>query len=327
MALVLLLAACETVVDVPPPPHTPELVAQAFFTADSLWAVRVTHTVPFTSAEAPGFVDSATVEIWTGDRLVAQPVLADSGTYVATGPGAQTGVPYTLRVSAPGYPGVEGHDALPAPPRILDFRERAIPPTDSTSRRRLTRIELTIEDPPGEHNLYGLLLVQARWTLDRRTGQVKSLPPALFPFESDDPVLGESLLDFLDTDKTIYREAFFPDDPFDGRTHTIELDFQYDASRPDAPVELGRVFALVVLTVSDDFYAYWTTAGRQFLTNENPFAEPLRVASNLSRGFGVFAGLQYRLYPLRAGTFAPAADSLCGLVGGRLPICNGLEVP
>ena len=104
------------------------------------------------------------------------------------------------------------------------------------------------------------------------------------------------------------------------------FDFQYDESRPDAPVELGRVFGVVLLTVSDDFYAYWTTASRQVFTNENPFAEPLRVASNMSRGFGVFAGFQYRLYPLRAGTLSATADSLCGLVAGRLPICGGLPI-
>ena len=69
---VLLFGACETVVDVAPPPHDQQLVAQGFFTPDSLWVVRVTHTVGYTSPEAPGFVDDATVEVWQEGQLRAQ---------------------------------------------------------------------------------------------------------------------------------------------------------------------------------------------------------------------------------------------------------------
>ncbi|MDX1429146.1 MAG: DUF4249 family protein, partial [Rhodothermales bacterium] len=83
-------------------------------------------------------------------------------------------------------------------------------------------------------------------------------------------------------------------------------------------------FAVAVLSLSEDFFRYWKTAGDQAFSNENPFAEPLRVHSNLSGGLGVFAAFQYDLVPLAAGTESFASVTLadlCTLSGLSLPIC------
>lgn len=326
LGLALTLAACETVVDVPPPEHDSRLVAQSFFSRDSLWVVRVTHTVPFTASTPPGFVDSATVEVWDGDQLVAQPARSDSGTYVATGRGAKEGGEYTLRIEAPGFPSIEGSDALPSSPQITAFQTTPVQPADPTSRRRITQIDITLDDPSDIDNYYGLLVLQARWRENRQTGRLTPMAPSLFPFGSGDPALGESTFDFLDTDKTLYREAFFTDGLFDGSSYTIDVDIQYDTPRPEATVVIRRTFAVALLSVSEDFYRYWKTANEQALTNENPFAEPLRVHSNMTGGFGVFAGFQYRLFPVGAdslGTGGVRLDDLCRFLGRRLPLCSG----
>jgi hypothetical protein len=328
----LALVACETVVDVPPPDHDPKLVAQSFFSTDSLWVVRVTHTVPFTASIPPGVVDSATVEILRGNQVIAQPALSDSGTYVATGPGAREGESYTLRVDAPGFPSLEGTDTLPLSPPVTSTNVTAVPPSDRTSLRRIRQVDITIDDPPSPGQYYGVLVVQARAKVDRRTGQVSPLPPSLFPFETDDPAFGESELDFLDTEKARFREAFFPDDFFDGSTYTLDFQIQYDAPSPDASVAIRRAFAVVFFSVTEDFFRYWETANEQAITNENPFAEPLRVHSNLEGGPGVFAGFRYRIVPVDVGGWTPDSlgagpfplRDLCRIVGTRLPLCPSI---
>lgn len=320
------LAACETVVDVAPPPHDPKLVAQSFFTPDSLWVVRVSHTVPFTDAGPPELVDDATVEIWDGERLVAQPTRSDTGTYVAIGRGARPGRTYTLRVDVPDFPSIEGRGALPGPVPVGAFQTTPVQPADTASRRRITQIDITLDDPPDVNNFYGLLVLQARWREDRQTGQLTPMMPSLFPFQSSDPALGESAFDFLSTEQTLYREAFFTDGLFDGSTYTIDFTIQYDAPRPEAPVVIQRVFAIALLSVSEDFYRYWKTANEQALTNENPFAEPLRVHSNMTGGFGVFAGFRYRIFPVgidRLGVGGFQLGDLCPFLGSRLPLCTG----
>ncbi len=331
LTTVMLFCACETIVDVTPPPHEDRLVAQGFFTPDSLWVVRVTNTVGYSSPEAPGFVDDATVEVWEEGHPRAQLAWADSGTYAVTGSGPVMDTRYTLRVSAPGYPPVEGSDVLPLPVPVTAFNETVVHIGDSTvSRRQLTQIEITLDDPPDVDNYYGLMVVQARWIEDRTMGQVTPLPPSLFIFESDDLALGESAFDFLNTEKTFYLEAFFTDGLFNGSTYTLDFDIQYDTPNPIADVVVRRVLAVVLLSVSEDFFRYWKTAGRQALTNENPFAEPLRVHSNMTGGFGVFAGFQYRIFPLGASSVGVGGfglSDLCRLVGNALPICGaGLPV-
>lgn len=326
LLLTVAMGACETVVDVQPPEHEPKLVAQGFFSPDSLWVVRVSHSVPFTASGPPELVDSATVEIRQGDRVVARPTRADTGTYVARGRGARQDRPYRVTVKAPGFPTIEGSDSLPAPPPVTAFQTTPIEPADPSSRRQITQVSLTLDDPPDPKNYYGLLVLQARVKENRKTGQITRMPPSLFPFRSDDPALGESLIGDLNTEKTRYREAFFPDDPFDGTTRTLSFTIQYDAPHPDANVVIHRGFAVALLSVSTDFYRYWETANEQSIVSNNPFSEPLRVHSNMENGLGVFAGFQYRLFPVGADTLGAGGiqlRDLCRFLGNRLPLCRG----
>jgi hypothetical protein len=310
------------------PPHEPQLVAQGFFAPNSPWAVRVSRTVGYGDAADPGFVDDATVEVWEGEQRLARLARRDTGTYVGVDPLPVPGKTYTLRVSAPGYGSTEGTDALPGPVPVSAFREHVIELDDTTRiTRRILQVDLTLDDPTGIANYYGLLVFQVRWQEDIRTGQIRWLPPSLFGFESDDPVLGESPLAFLNTDKTYYIEAFFPDTDFDGERRTLTFDVQYDASRPDAAVITHRAFAVVFLSLSHAFYHYWKTAEQQALAGPNPFAEPVRVYSNLSGEFGVFAGFQVRFFPL-GGTSSEVLQTginqLCHLAGPGLPFCSAI---
>lgn len=331
LSSVALLAACETVVEVEQPPHEPQLVPAGFFTPDSAWVVRVSRSVAFTDTLQPGYVDSAMVEVWSEGRRMAQLPQVRPGTYVATGQGAVPGKTYTLRVAAPGYPATEGHDALPPPPQIASFRDTLIRGSaDVPARRRMLHIELTVDDPPGE-SFYGLQVYQLRLVRDRQSGTTQLLTPTLFPFESDDPALGESPLDVLDTDKTRYREAFFSDALFDGERRTLDFEIQYDAPPPGADRRIRRAFVVLFISASEDFYRYWKTAGEQLVTGENPFAEPLRVHSNMSGGLGIFAGFRYRLLPLGLDTLGLGgldARRLCEAAqpsGARLPVvCEAL---
>jgi len=314
------------VVDVPVPPHESQLVAQSFFSPGSPWSVRVTHSVGYTSPDRPGLIDDATVEIWANDQLVERLPRSNAGTYVSQAALPQADTRYTVRIAAPGYTTTEGHDALPSPVPVTHFQETVVQDgADTNAQRRILNLRITLDDLADEDNFYGLGILQGRWIEDRQSGTVTLLPPSLFGFESNDPVFGESAFAFLDTEKSYYREAFFSDDLFAGRTHTLDLDIQYDATPPDAQVIVRRVFTVIVLSISEDFFRYLKTASNQSLTNENPFAEPLRVHSNMTNGFGVFAGFQHRAFPLSVdsvGTAPITSADLCRLAGLTHPICQ-----
>lgn len=302
----LALAGCEAVVDVDLPPHESQLVAQGFFAAESLWVVRVTSSVGFTGPQSPGFVEDATVEVWAADRLVARLARADTATYTAVGgQRPQPGVPYTLRVSAPGFTSVEGTGALPDPPQA-GFSHTV--ETGATPTRRVVRVEMTLTDPVGPTR-YALQLLHLRALVDPQAGTVTPLPPALFPFASADETLGDPFPNPLDPDNPVYYQALFPDDGFDGAARTVAFEFAYDESPPPpSGPAVRRAFMVVLLSLSDDLYRYAQTAPEQALFGDNPFAEPLRVHSNMSNGLGIFAGFQPSAYPI-------LTDSLPGVPG------------
>ncbi len=321
--IVLIVCSCETVVDVPPPEFTPSLVAHGFFTSDSLWAVKLTKSIGFTEAGSPDDVDDASVEIWNNEVLIANPTRRDSGLYVATGKPNNPGSTFTLRASSPTAGSVVAHDELPSPVRIVRTAEIHTRQPDSLSRRNVYTVELDLIDDASTDDYYGIALLQVRWRLNRKSGAITPLPAGFFQFESDDEVLGESPFDILSNEKSIYYEAFFSDDLINGTTHTISFDLQYDDPSPKAEIIVQRAFAVVLLSVSKDFYSYWTTAGDQLFTNQNPFSEPLDVHSNVENGLGIFAGFEYQIIPLtQAGAPSMLANEACLLIGPYLPVCG-----
>ena len=317
------LLGCETVVDVAVPESSPILVAQGFFTADSAWAVRVQRTIAFTSAQKPSLVNDAIVEVWREGGPPFALAWADSGSYYSAGPRPNAGDLYEIRVSTSQGEVLTGNDVLPALPPLIEHKARFVESDGSEDKgRRVVDVELTLDDPEGASEFYALFLVQLRLTEDKRNNQWQPQPPSLFLFESNDPALGESDLDFLDLDKKQYYEAVFTDEVFDGSIYTIDFSFEYDLPSLGAEFITHRGFAVLLLSVSEHFYEYWKTANRQAFTNENPFSEPLRVHSNLNGGLGIFAGFQFRVIPAAVDTFT--LESTCRQSGVEPSLCDSL---
>jgi hypothetical protein len=304
ITLASLTGGCETVVDVDVPQANPRLVAQGFFTADSLWAVRIHESAPFTSPAAPRLIENAVVEITGSGEAPLQLIRTDSGIYTGRGFVPRAGQRYSLHAAAPGLPPTTGADVLPAAPAIVGYAAvLSARDVGIRSSRHVVEVKMTLEDPPNEPNRYGLLVIQARLSENKVSNQWRLLPPSLFLFESDNPAFGQPDFGFLDMEKEQYLAAFFTDETFDGQTYGLDFSFQYDLAGPDADLVTHRAFGIVVLSVSEHFYSYWKTAVRQAFTNENPFAEPLQVHSNMSAGPGIFAGFQFQVYPAALDTF------------------------
>ena len=60
------------------------------------------------------------------------------------------------------------------------------------------------------------------------------------------------------------------------------MDEQYTSNQYDLKVRF--------LTLSRDFFEFATSYQKQKLNNNNPFAEPTQVYSNIENGLGIFAG-------------------------------------
>ena len=297
--LAVLLGACETVVEVPLPEHEAQVVAQSFFAPDSLWKVQVSNTVSFTSLAEPVGVVDATVEIWEGERLVERLPHRGAGTYASAARTPERGKQYTLRVSAPGHADAEGQARLPEPPQVVAFKQYPIE-IDTLIGLHVTRFEIELADPPGEDNFYGLQLRQQIEIINYNASEVTTTPWRRSSFASKDPVFNDS--DVFDPEIRFYQDALFNDDFFAGRTYTLEFEIRYTDRGTDPNIEVNRSFQIFFQSVSEDYFRYWKTAELQDQVGENPFAEPVQVHSNMTNGFGIFAGYRFEAWAYSAGS-------------------------
>ena len=277
--LLTALTACEQVIEPDLPDHTPRLVLQAFFTADSSWSAYVGRSAGILEPLPPGerAVAGASVELLDGDHVVEKlRFLEWPPIYVLDENPLEAGRSYSLRVSAPGFATIRATDAVPLP--VAASAEPYVSRADVVSHA----IRVEIQDPPGETNYYQVSI----HSYDRSGRREWS-------FSTRDPSImgrGDSEGSPIEEEGWHGSAPFFKDTLFDGRTHRIELiKLTSDSAYSD------RIH-LQVLHISETYYEYLKTAHIHDETADNPFAEPLGVHGNVENGYGIFAGYSSRTF-------------------------------
>ena len=121
----ILLSACETVIDIDPPDYSSELSVVSKFSPDSVWSALITRTIPLGAIDDTSsiFLSDATVMIYEEDRLVDQLLYdGEEGWYVSSGlTKPQSNIRYRMVAEVPGYPPVSATSMAPAPPIISEI--------------------------------------------------------------------------------------------------------------------------------------------------------------------------------------------------------------
>lgn len=291
---VIAFAGCELIIEPDLPDHTPRLVIKAFFTPDRGWAASVSRSAGILDP-SPGserLVTAANVELLSDGRVIDRlPFLQGERVYASEKP-LQAGRSYSLRVSAPGFETVHASDILPEmiPTSVVSYHLE----TSDSDHGELGVIEITdlliklqIQDPPDEENWYQIRVIAP----DRRGRYDKHFSTRDASIVTDnrieDPVL-EGVEPFVGT------EPFFKDVLFDGESHEIELSlthFEIESSQE-------RKIWLQIRHISEVYYRHLRSALLQKTTDDNPFAEPVRIYSNIENGYGIFAGYSVRTFEL-----------------------------
>lgn len=280
--LAWVLWGCEQTVVVDVPPHERQIVAKGLFSADSLWRVDVHSSVGYQEDIDPFPLLDATVEVWEEDRFLERLQHVGAGRYRAQHSRPRSGSTYRLHISAPEYAPVEALATLPA--EVIRPRISVNTVRDEIGFTRLN-VSLTLDDPTQHANFYAIDVLQ-EVTISHDDGTETYILSS--GFESADVILNALA---IETGPTFFRTAYFEDDLFDGKTQTLSLTVQepfFQGTNPDPHVKITLRF----YTTTEAFFRYHKTLELQNELSDNPFAEPIRVQSNTSNGFGVFAGYQ-----------------------------------
>lgn len=289
----LALTACVKEIFLEVPAHEPEMVVTSYFNPDSTWSVNISASVPYTSRQAPKFVNNATVEIWTDGLLVEELESVGQGRYLSQFGRPEIGRTYRLRAVAGLYNPVEGSGEVPIFEGPVDIQMGEIETTLYGSLR--LPLSLTFEDAAGVENYYGLFMNGIMVHFDPSSGQtfVDRFP---IGFTSRDMVLRED--NVFETDEVWYNRAFFTDDIFEGGSTTVEFKAEIFGFASPPPSVIDARLEIYLLSVTKDYFLYEKTARLQEDVGENPFTEPVQIHSNMSNDYGIFAGYRTRRFEI-----------------------------
>lgn len=272
----VLLTACELVVDVDIPIEKRQLVLNSFFTPDSVWKAKLTLSRHILDEAPYQFVEDAEIIVFDGENPIATLHHDSLGYYRANSGGPQQGKSYSIRVNATGYNAVESTSSCP-PPIEAEFSE--LQSTVDEFDQPAYSFNITFNDPPGNTFYQVMVIAEYRFT-NPNTGQgfVNRFYPQVW---SDDPG--------IDHEEVNSAEGiFFPDALFHNKQFmvTVKMSQNYWGGGPQAKLKYFVYFR----SLSEDYYKYKVTSMLQEFTSGDPFAQPVNVYDNIQNGFGIFAG-------------------------------------
>lgn len=318
--LMLLLGACQEdfILEANLPDIEEELVVNGVFSPDSLFEVFVNTSKPLLGTEKPEAITNARVEILEGGEVVD--VLNYISTHALSGPfifntaGQETrtiaryqstslfpaiGKNYNIRVIAEGYEEVTGEGHVPPVVPIVDAEYTAQTVIDPILGTR-GELRITFVDPPGEANFYNIrhhyrsLDTTNDYVFSYTTGfkLITPLQDDLFGADPDDLVSGNDAFSASEDGVT------FSDALFDGKRKEIVIEVADDICGvgTGSPPEFQCQQVVELSTVTEAFYEYHRTLKLQNAAAQNPFAESVRIKSNMSNNLGVFAGINKSIW-------------------------------
>ena len=297
-SLALVLPGCidQISADLPAPPNV--LVVNSILTPDSVFRVQVSR-VTSTVDSASRLLSSARVYLLAPGR--GAELLRNQGRGLYTSPTRpSSGVPFTLRAEADGYPPATATDTIPA---AVPIREawHSYPTGTDRNNEWLGTIVVRFDDPAQTANFYELTAYQrqsrgpGRGYLQSQNFELDARGNAALAAEGDAEFLPQSLV--------------FSDRLFNGQAFELRASFMPWARQagsgtvngvPFGPRVSGEVY-VELRAVSRAYYQYrksWTrhfynqgTKGPGGDLNQLLFlGDPTRIYSNVAGGYGIVVG-------------------------------------
>lgn len=280
---VVLLAGCEMKVDIEVPRESPAIVVNSIFAPDYRFEICLTESRDLIDGQrAIHQIDDAAIELWENDRMVEIVPYVGDCLYRSPSRRPYPGNRYTLRVTSPGYLDVEANDIAPeAVPADFEYEIDEVG-LDANG----VDVKITFHDPPETDNWYRLMAFH-----EDPTGAFFFGPPG---FRTDDEAINAENQQYVDvSDNARYETVFFSDQLLDHgpNGHTIHLKVEPPITWGGPAEGVLHVSLVVVLdNISRNLHRYATSERAQREVDDNPFAEPVRIHTNVTNGYGIFGG-------------------------------------
>lgn len=314
IAFLGLSTACERNLEVEIPEAAPQLVVNSIFSQDSTWTIEVSATasprtgqyhLPIQNAHfklhedgaevSDFYIDSTEVVRLVGGMDIAFQVYQ----FKALRSKPEHSKDYSLSVICPGFQPISVDAQLPYPVTVdISDSAQAVNEVETIGDREMRRYEFSIESP-SEGQFFAIEILS---TSVNGNGTHK-----VDFFSTDEVFQGNSVgsngsgktgtdgSEGLATSGRLYdtnQGIFFSNESFTGekREFSIYVDTEYGGENSE--------LWLRILTLSDDLYQYASGTASQGNGAIGPLNNAPESYSNVSGGFGIFAGFSTSSIPL-----------------------------
>ncbi|HCS21663.1 MAG TPA: hypothetical protein DIW47_14080 [Bacteroidetes bacterium] len=263
--LVFFFAACEKTSDIDVPPNPPMMAVFGFIEEGISVVIRLEEVVPVfgKTKKDPVPVSGALVIVKEGTNTYVLPEWPGlDGTYLLQGFIGEAGKTYHLEVKRDGFPDLKANCRVPDfVPLSVSHNYAAVPDPQEFSDS-IRRIGFTWADRPGSRDFY------------RFTSQ------AIYNGFS------QANVEFVDQNLS--------DESKDGKDIYTGLGTFWMENMGNPPTDLKILFELMVL--DEHAYKYMRTFDAAYYTDDNPFAEPVIMYTNVQGGIGIFGGVNRKFF-------------------------------
>lgn len=203
---------------------------------------------------------------------------------------------YSIKILKPGYEPVTASTTIPSKVAILTAKVIPVAYFDEDGLA-YSEVSITFEDPANEVNYYELAISNISFKYDNQTDFYKlSTTNQIITSESYYP----SLLRF-DLKKPEY--LLFNDKKINNSRYTLSVSYMAPQTVSEKRTISAHYITVHLRNVTEEYYRFKTTMIQHLYGNQEDFlygmGEPLNVVSNVSNGYGLFAGFNADMVSLR----------------------------
>ncbi len=269
ICIILFFPACETVVTLEIPEHESKLVVYGYFDpAFEELRVEVNNSVGILSTADPEPINDAQVEfLKDGQSIGFFNITNNEGRYklehqLSLNPNDN----YELKISANNYTSVSATQMMLEQPEITHAEETGRTLPEEFNEGDFKEYRITINDNSDKENFYILQYIKYD-TIEQKYNKLN--------------MYSES----VDVERGLRKELIFRDIILAGNNYEINVICEDLAH----VLETNEIGGFRLLNVSEDRFLYAKSFKDAKDAEDNPFAEPVTVHTNIENGLGIFS--------------------------------------
>lgn len=276
------LTSCELIIDVDVPYDGDKIVINGLQRTTNRWTVDVSHSLYVLDNDFRyGFpTQPADVTIFDESDGSSIKLVADTlGLYIHNSY-PQEGHKYRIVAKSNGLPDVEAVMVVPRSIKMKDVKwDSSDVNQNGNQYYSNVRVDITFDDPAEEKNYYAIRLAQHFTVTYQRP--IDPAPRTDSITQYYDAVIDDPAISTEDDGK-----RRFSDETFNGTTYTAPIEIGFYGS---PGYKVYRV-DLELITISEEYFRYEESRELYNEVDGDPFAQPVQIYTNITNGFGVFAG-------------------------------------